>query len=149
MSNAFSGSIKAPILGVLAEELAALLTQAAPLRQLQAANAARALYGIDGQSVAVAGDPLRPGPVSNTVVQAITLAASGTGQTFAQLIIVFDTTSGAGRYRVDGQLPTTAVGFEIPAGGFTLEITGMDNIKNFRMVAQTATTMPYFAGLFI
>ena len=146
--SSFTGKADAPILGVIAQELAQLLSQRQDLRALQANNAPRAAYGIDGQSAALATDPLRPGPVTNAAVQQITIAqGSGTGQTFALLILTFDAASGAGRFRTDGQNPTTAVGHEIPAGGYSLEITGMDNIRNFKMIAQGATTMPYFGSL--
>jgi hypothetical protein len=134
LSN-FSGTIDAPILSVIAKEVFALLKSDARLRELQANNAPRASYGQAGTATSAA----------ETVINE---ARSGNGETFAQLMITFDSTSGAGRYRLDGTPATAAVGLEIPAGGGTIIITGMDNIKGFSMIAQGATTMPFFRYLF-
>ncbi len=131
----YRGTIDAPILSVLAKEVFALIKNDAKLREIQANNAPRASYG-------------QTGTVTNAAEATILEARSGNGEVFSQLMITFDGASGAGRYRLDGTPATAAVGLEIPAGGGTIIITGMDNIKGFSMIAQTATTMPFFRYLF-
>ena len=131
----FQGKIDAPILTVIARELLALINSDASLRKIQGANAPRACY-------------FTAGTVTNAAVVNIVEAASGNGEIFYQLVIVFDVSAGAGMFRIDGPAPTTTVGVPIPSGGGTLTITGYDNIRNFQMIAQTATAMPFARYLF-
>jgi len=133
--SSLTGKINAPILGMIARELLALIKSDAALREVQGANAPRACYFTNGT-------------LTTPVVQGIVQAASGTGEIFYQLVIVFDSAAGAGRYRIDGPDPTAAVGHQFPAGGGQLVITGMDNITRFRMIASTATTCPFNYTLF-
>jgi len=131
------GRIKAPILATIAQEVLLLIRSDAALREIQGLNAARACY-------------FAAGTVVNTAAQGILEAASGTGEIFYQLVVVFDVSAGAGNYRIDGPAPTAALGggLPIPSGGGTLTITGHDNIRNFQMIAQGATTMPFARYLF-
>lgn len=58
------------------------------------------------------------------------------------LFIQFSTPSGTGRYLITGSDPTAAgVGMPILAGGMQLTIRGVDNINNFKMIAETGQTM--------
>jgi hypothetical protein len=58
------------------------------------------------------------------------------------LYIVFSTPSGTGRYLITGGDPTAAgLGMPILAGGSQLVIRGVDNINNFKMIAETGQTM--------
>ena len=58
------------------------------------------------------------------------------------LYIQFSTPSGTGRYLIDGSDPTAAGrGVPILAGGAQLIIRGVDNINNFKMIAETGQTM--------
>jgi len=136
MGNA-AGTINAPILSTIAQELLALMRSDAALRELQGLNASRACY-------------FGAGIVTNAAAQVINEANSGTGEVFYQLVVVFDVTAGAGNYRIDGPAATAPLGggLPIPAGGGTLTITGHDNIRNFSMIAQGATTMPFARYLF-
>lgn len=133
-----SGKLDTPILSVIAREILALVKSDSELRALQGANAPRAYY-------------FGAGTITNAAAVVINEARSGVGQIFYQLVIVFDTTSGAGNYRIDGPDATAALGggIPIPAGGGTLVITGHDNIRNFSIIAQGATTMPFARYLFI
>jgi hypothetical protein len=125
----------APILSVIAREILALIKSDAALREVQGANAARACY-----PTAVT--------VTNAAPVVIPEANSGNAEIFFQMVVVFDGTAGAGRFRIDGAAATPTVGVEIPAGGGTLTVTGHDNIQRFSMIAQGATTMPSFRYLF-
>lgn len=70
-------------------------------------------------------------------------------ESFSILMITFSETSGRGRYQITGGEPTAAgVGMPIISGGTTLIIKGVDNINNFKMVAETGQTMEYNALLF-
>jgi len=131
------GNIHAPILSVIAKEVLALIRSDAALREIQGANAPRACY-------------FTAGTVTNAAAQSIPQSFSGTGEIFYQLVIVFDVTAGPGNYRIDGPAPTAALGggIPIPTGGGTLVITGNDNIRNFQVIAQGATTMPFAYYLF-
>ena len=123
--STLTGKIVAPILVTIAKEVLALIKSDAALREIQGANAARACYFA---------------AVSSAAIQVINEANSGTSEIFYQLVLVFDPTSGAGNYRIDGTPAQAAVGggHAIPAGAGTLTITGHDNIKNFSLIAQGA-----------
>ena len=65
---------------------------------------------------------------------------------FTTALIVFDTASGAGRFRYDGGFPVSAAatataGLPIPAGGFTFRLTGALNIRSFRVIGEPAATL--------
>lgn len=66
-------------------------------------------------------------------------------QNFTTAFIAFDVASGAGRYRSDGPFPDPAGaptdGLPIPTGGYTLTITGADNIRDFAVIAETGSTL--------
>lgn len=138
MAGDFVGKITAPILTTIAREILALVKNDAELRKIWSLAAPRACY-------------FASGTVTNAAPQVINEANSGNGEVFYQLAVVFDITAGAGNYRIDGPAAAAAVpagGIPIPSGGGTLIITGADNIRNFSMIAQGATTMPFARMLF-
>jgi hypothetical protein len=129
------GVIHAPILARIAEEVYSLIKNDAALRKIQGTNAPRAYY-FDRQAA-----------VTGTTVYTITEAKSGS-EIFSSMVVQFDTASGAGFYRIDGQNPSATVGFEVPAGGGILQINGHDNIKNFALIAQAASTLVFSRYLY-
>lgn len=64
---------------------------------------------------------------------------------FTTALICFDSGSGSGRYRYDGQSPlsaaTAAAGLPIPAAGFVITITGALNIRSFRVIGEPLQTL--------
>jgi hypothetical protein len=137
--------LDAPGLAKLVGQLAALLRQDPELRAIQAANAPACRY-FDQPGVFT-----RVGSVSvtGTVVYQIQEAQNQQAETFAQLVLVFESTSGSGRYRIDGGQPSATVGTQIPAGGVVLTIPGQANIRNFKMMAEAAQTLVFSRMLFI
>lgn len=98
------------------------------------------LRGIQAQNA-----PLAIGLQLSTVVDtAITVfdAAQSGQQKYSELVVIVESTSSAGRYTLDGSNPTTTRGIEIPAGGTVIQISGHLNIKNFKMIAAAAGSMP-------
>lgn len=136
--------IDAPGIAKLAAQLAALLRSDAALRNTQGANAQQAKYfdqpGVFSSvnSVAVTGN------VVYSIVQAQT-----DNEKFYSLVLTFDATSGSGRYRIDGPIPTPTIGTAIPAAGVVLTIIGADNIRNFKMVAEAGQTLVFSRYVFI
>lgn len=103
-----------------------------------------------------AGDPSKTdkalfyeqGSVADTAVSVITRVASQ-AESYSVLIVQFSETSGRGRYQITGANPTAAgVGMPIISGGSQLTIRGVDNINNFKMIAETGQAMQYNALLF-
>lgn len=130
-------TLDAPGLAKLAAQLALLLRQDAELRAQQANNAPQA-SAFDQPS----------GGVTGATEYNIT-EAQAASKNFYQLVITFDATSGSGRYRIDGASPTPAgAGVGIPSGGVVLTITGANNIRNFKMVAETGQTLKFARYLF-
>lgn len=132
------GKIRAPILKLIVDEVAALLKNDAALRDIQSQNAQRACYG---------DQPA--GGVTGTTIYVIVQAQSG-AEHFYSLVITFGPTSGTGRYDLGAGLIATPAGdaVSIPAGGGVLTIIGHDNIRNFRMVAETGQTLLFSRYLF-
>lgn len=112
-------------------ELAALLRQDAALRAIQSGNALSPL-AFDQPTGGITGATIY------TVVEA------GPNATIAMLEITFDSTSGTGRYMINGQIPTAAGGgIFIPSGAGVLRVLGGQNIRNFRMIAETGQTLTF------
>jgi hypothetical protein len=67
------------------------------------------------------------------------------GEYYTTALIAFDSTSGAGRWRIDGGAPTpgggAGTGMPINAGGATLVITGLANIRDFQVIGETANLL--------
>ena len=64
---------------------------------------------------------------------------------FTTALIMFDSTSAAGRWRIDGGTPTAGggagSGMPITAGGGTLTITGLANIRDFKVIGEAANLL--------
>lgn len=106
-----------------------LLVQDRIVREAQSEQAARAAAFTFQQitSAAVAG-----------LTQ---IANTGQDHVYSSCLITFSATSGAGKWRADGGIPTTTAGMDIPAGFYELRIQGIDNLRNFQMIATTATDL--------
>lgn len=131
--------LRMPAAAAIARELYAMLRAGADVRELQGANASRAQFPLGGT-------------ITNAAITTIPEALSGNGQQFFQMLMVFDPTSGPVNFRIDGDLPTVTLGtggFATPGGWSQIVITGNDNIKNFRAIAQSATAAPFFRVLFV
>lgn len=104
------------------------------LRKIQAANAPRPVFG-------------QPINITNGQTFVLPQAASeNTG--FSYMVIVIDTTSGSGRYRIDGVIPATGVGFQVAAGGTIITVEGSEAIKNFVLFSDLANTLTGFCQPF-
>lgn len=83
--------------------------------------------------------------ITTTVLAMEVLIPDVINKDFTTAMIMFDGTSGSGRFRYDGQNPTSAAtavaGLPIPSGGFQLTITGALNIRSFRVVAEPAQAL--------
>jgi len=143
----FLGSAKVPALQALVEQLSLFVQDNWILRKIQAANTARAKYYFQGVLT----------PTTNTGAEAaefvsgvLRLApAQQQDQVFSYAYITTDNLSGFGRYMIDGTNPTPAGrGFQIIDQGAAILIAGNDNIKGFRMVAETGQTLNYSINLF-
>lgn len=104
----------------------------------------------------VAGDPstvdkaiaYEQSTVTDADVVGIERVADGS-EGWSILMIQFAASSGAGRYLTTGGFPSAAgFGMPIPAGGTIIIIRGVDNIVNFKMIAETGQTMISNALLF-
>lgn len=131
------GTLHAPILARIAQEVLSLIKSDYGLRALQGVNAQQACYF----------DQPTGGITGNTVYH-INEAFSGTGEIFSSLVITFESGSGAGRYRVDGIDATAAIGHDVPAGGGIVTITGHPNIARFALIAQAGQTLLFARNLY-
>jgi len=68
-----------------------------------------------------------------------------TGNKYSYIEILIEDTSGSGRYSIESSVTPTAggVGHKIPAGGTTITIPGVVNIKNFKMRPETGQVLAY------
>lgn len=135
MSDTFI--LDAPGIAKLAAQIAAIIRQDSDLRHVQGRNAPIAKY-FDQPT----------GGVTGATVYLISQAQNG-NEDFYQLVLTFDAASGSGRYRIDGPPPTPTIGVAIPAAGVVLTITGADNIKNFKMIAEAGQTLTFARYVFI
>ena len=138
-------NLDVPGLAKLIAQTAMDLRQDAELRQLQARNAAIAKYfdqpGVFTQVGSVA--------VTGSVLYTIAEAQQRQGEQYSSLVLTFESSSGSGRFRTDGGNPTATIGHQIPAGGIVIEVTGYENIRNFKMMAEAAQTLVFSRVLFL
>ena len=128
--------IESVALAHLVQQLGALLKSDATLRAIQSVNARTQ-------------QAFRQGTLTANAIEKATEAQNG-NVTFDTLVVMFQDTSGHGRFRADGIAPTPAGGgFPIPAGGGILTIQGKTNIQQFQMIAETGATLDFAYGLFI
>lgn len=134
-------------LAKLVAQMAAQLRQDAVVREVQGQNAQQMKY-FDQPGVATSyPDGLFPAVTGNQVF--LFRAPQNNNIKFYQGLLVFDSASGAGRWRSDGPNPTPTVGFQVPAGGTALIIPGADNVRNFRLIAEAGATCTFASALFI
>lgn len=103
-----------------------------------------------------AGDPSKAdkaiafeqGTVTDTAVSTV-LRLAAQAEVWSILMIQFSEASGRGRFLITGANPSAA-GFGMPilSGGTLLTIKGVDNINNFRMIAETGQSMEFNALMF-
>lgn len=81
-----------------------------------------------------------------------TLVPQVVNQTFTTALIMFDTTGGLGRWRMDGGIPNpvaaAASGMPIPTGFSSINVVGALNIRSFQVVAEPAQTLNMSITLF-
>ncbi len=131
------GTVQAPIIRLIAQEILSLIQNDYELRKIQGRNAQQACY-FDAQSI------------TGATKYQITEANSG-NEIFTTLVVTLDATSGSGRYRVDINntvAPGLTGGHNIPAGGGIITITGHNNIKNFTMIADAGQTLIFARNLY-
>lgn len=85
------------------------------------------------------------GVSSATLISFETLIPETIVKDFTTALIMFDSTSGAGRFRYDGGIPAAAAlatsGMPIPASGYQLVITGALNIRSFKVIGEAGATL--------
>ncbi len=135
----FSGWIQTPGVKRILEILTWFAQDSWELRKQQALNAARAAYSSYGATL------------TGSAVLSIPQAQQS-DQVFSFLVFVTDANSGAGRYRIDSINPnpstTPPEGIPIFTGGYEVTIAGHENIKGFRVIAETGATLNYSYNLF-
>src|SRR5262245_24411471 len=72
---------------------------------------------------------------------------------FSFMVLVLDKSAGDGRYMINGDLPTAAGhGIQLAggngAGTTVLTLTGQENMRSFRIIAETGNLLPYALQLF-
>jgi hypothetical protein len=83
------------------------------------------------------------GTIVDTAITRFDAAQTG-AQKFSYIEVLIEDTAGSCRYTLDASDPSAAGrGHKIPAGGSTLTIPGDENIKNFKIVAETGNTAAF------
>lgn len=75
-----------------------------------------------------------------------------TNKKYSYIVVMLRSTSGQGFYTMQAGINPKqdgTIGHEIPAGGTTLNIPGVKNIQNFKMVPATGATLNYTIQGFI
>jgi hypothetical protein len=137
--------LDAPGLAKLVSQIAALLRQDPELRAIQTGNAPACRYFDQPGVFSNVGSVSVTGGVNYKIAEAQRSGA----EVFAKLILVFESSSGSGRYRIDGPLASPTVGTQIPSGGIVLTIPGQTNIRNFSLMAEGGQTLVFSRMLFI
>lgn len=117
----------------------------------------KALKGIWATLAYMGGDPERAEraillsdaiPVTDTAL-AFYEEAIDRSKTYSTMILQFTQASGSLRYDITGRNPTAAGrGFQFASGGGPLTIRGAENIRNFRVIAETGQSGNFTAMLF-
>ena len=135
----FNGFIQAPAIRKILDILTWFAQDSWDLRRQQALNAARVAYSSFG------------GTLTGSVVLNIP-QAQASDQVFSFLVFTTDAGSGTGRYRIDSQNPNVSTsppqGLPIFTGGYEITIQGHENIKGFRVMAESGQTLNYSYHLF-
>jgi len=143
--------VVAPVIAKIYDAINLFVLDSWKLRKQQAMNAARAKYDHQGAITATGWtDTAAAHPSPATGIGAwFAYEAQQEDQIFSSLLFTVDSTSGTGRYFITGREPTPAgEGFEIQSAGFQILIQGHENIKAFRVIAESGQTLNYTASLF-
>jgi len=131
----FTGTLTSKAIAAIVDQLDRFITNDSRLRRTQSLNATAIKFF--GQGVEAAG-----------VVRTITEARGG-ANIFSFAVLITDENSGRGRYTIHGEEPTAAGrGFPIPSGGTVIEISGWENIRNFKWINETGETLNWTYGAF-
>jgi hypothetical protein len=117
-------------LGEVAEALRLFVENDLKLRRTQAENSPIA-------------SGFQQGTIADTAVTRFDAAQSG-AQKFSYIEVLIEDTAGSCRYTLDTSDPSAAGrGHKVPAGGSTLTIPGSENVKNFKIIAETGNTAAF------
>jgi len=131
---ALTGELSGPFLENTLRLLQELLSQDLEFREKRAVNAPLAVY-YDQTTIT--------GAVQYRIEQ-----AQSNAEYFTEMLIVFDQTSGLGRYMLTSERAQPARGFPIASGASFLRVVGQQNIKNFTLIAQAGETLVFSRVLF-
>ncbi len=143
--------VVAPALAKIYDAINLFVLDSWKLRKQQAMNTARAKYDHQGAITATGWtDTAASSPSPAAGVGAwFAYEAQQEDQVFSALLFTTAATSGSGRYFITGREPTPAgAGFQLQTAGFQILIQGHENIKAFRVIAETGQTLNYTASLF-
>jgi len=130
------GALTGPFLDRVLEFLKELIGEPLKFREERAKNAPLAVYydqpvgGITGNTVYIINE------------------AQSDSEYFTEMLIVFESASGLGRYMLTAFRAQPATGFPIAAGASFLQVQGHQNIRNFSMIAQAGQTLLFSRILF-
>ncbi len=133
------------VIDLVSTGLAKLVTfakQAVDLLKFMAGSpdvAERAVFLSDSTALTALGDP----------IPAVAGVSDDMSQVFTSMLIQFTQASGSLRYDITGRGPTAAGrGFQFPSGGGLLQVIGAQNIRNFRLIAETGQVANFTVMLF-
>jgi hypothetical protein len=151
----FSGYVSGPLLEETLNEikkmskvLIAFFKNDRDLRAEQSANEPLADGFQQGSNNATADTTSVPPNGSQNQQQPFSVFLDGltsTAKKYSYVEVLIESSSGSGRYSLEpGVIPTpSGAGHQIPSGGTTITIPGVENIKNFKMIAETGQTLTY------
>lgn len=88
-------------------------------------------------------DGFQQGTIIATALTRFDAATSGVRK-YSYIEVLIEDTAGSCRYTVDASEPTAAGrGHKVPAGGSTITIPGAENVKNFKIIAETGQTAEF------
>ena len=128
---ALIGEVSGPFLQRVLQILQQLLSNDLEFREYRAKNSPLAVY-FDQQTAWTTASG----------VYKIT-EAQDDSQYFTEALIVFEQTSGLGRYMVTALSASNTVGFGVASGASFIRIVGQQNIKNFSLSAQAGETLVF------
>jgi len=106
------------------------------LRRTQADNSPLAIGFQQGTAAAAT-------QITDAAITRFDAAQTGT-QKFSYIEVLIEDTAGACRYTLDASSPSAAGrGHKVPAGGANLTIPGSENVKNFKIIAETGAVAPF------
>jgi len=131
-----TGTLSGPLFETLLQLLRDLVGDPLKAREFKAKNAPYACY-YDQPT----------GGVTGNTIYLITQAQSG-AEYYTEMLIVFEQTSGLGRYMVTADQISSTRGIPIASGASYIRIEGHQNIRNFRLMAEAGQTLLFARVLF-